>query len=123
MQLKQPRRDLVWPFLGIGFRGSGGVLPFRLSDRVGESLDELSSILGSGGESIDTQGIERVQRMRAANSLPLWRYILDLDVACNGPRHGHHQIWGLRPGAWSDPAVWVVLVDQGMPAAWPAGLG
>lgn len=26
LQLKQPRRDLVCPFLGIGLRGPGGVL-------------------------------------------------------------------------------------------------
>jgi hypothetical protein len=35
----------VWPFLGIGFLGSNGALSGRLSERVGDSLDELSGIL------------------------------------------------------------------------------
>jgi hypothetical protein len=43
LQLKQPRRDLVCPFLGIGLRGSGGAPPFPPSDKVGESLEELST--------------------------------------------------------------------------------
>jgi hypothetical protein len=45
LQLKHPRRDFVWPFLGIGLLGSNGALSGRLSDSVGESLDELSRIL------------------------------------------------------------------------------
>jgi hypothetical protein len=45
LQLKHPRRDFVCPFLGTGFLGSDGALSVRLSDRVGESLEELTGIL------------------------------------------------------------------------------
>lgn len=61
LQLKHPRRDLVWPFLGIGFRGSGDSLPRRPSDKVGDSLEEeLSFILGSE-DVISMDSTRRIQ--------------------------------------------------------------
>jgi hypothetical protein len=79
LQLKQPRRDLVCPFLGIGLRGNSGTLRFPLSDNVGESLEELSTTLPrSCGDDIDRKGIRgtrRIQHVQFAGTVPLWRYI------------------------------------------------
>jgi hypothetical protein len=56
LQLKQPRRDFVCPFLGIGFRGRGALSVLESEGVPGESLDvsEWSILLrvGSNDEEI-----------------------------------------------------------------------
>lgn len=78
LQLKQPRRDFVCPFLGIGFRGSGGALSMRQSDRVGESLEELSILpVRPSADSIDNESMMRVQHTQDAGQpspVAIYRY-------------------------------------------------
>jgi hypothetical protein len=71
LQLKQPRRDLVCPFRGMGLRGCGGALS-QVELPSGESLDDVSMLLLVGSRDRD---MVEGGAYEAAESSLLWRYI------------------------------------------------
>jgi hypothetical protein len=85
LQLKQPRRDFVCPFLGIGFLGNGARSVLESEGVPGESLDvsEWSILLRIG--SNDEEVVELGMFVRRARGGPCGDIYNTRTVMCRQP--------------------------------------